>query len=148
MEDWPIVNWRCDVDIDEAFAKRWHDLRQQGIGAIAHYRQGQEARLLLDDRSTLRGIALCSMLNSLLQLTSRWRFCRREMSKTAAIQTLKRSPPIPSPALARVMHDVQAGVMLLSGTGSVRFAEAEWGRPPGEGLVPFAAIIIRFMRQS
>jgi len=79
--------------VDEAFAKRWHDLRQQGHRRHrAHYRQSQEARLLLDDRPTLRGIRV--MLDAGVSLVTIGHLAgeilpARKMSKTAAIQTLK-----------------------------------------------------------
>jgi hypothetical protein len=93
MEDWPIVNSALQMSmVDEAVAKRWHDLRQQGISAIAHYRQGKKAWLLLDDRPThYAASALCSMQEfTYYNWTSRWGdFAGAKMSKAVAIQTLK-----------------------------------------------------------
>jgi AcrR family transcriptional regulator len=93
MEDWPIVNSALQMSmVDEAFAKRWHDLRQQGIGAIAHI-IGKAKKLgycpTIDPHYAAS--ALCSMLEfTCYNWTSRWGdFAGAKMSKAAAIQTLK-----------------------------------------------------------
>jgi AcrR family transcriptional regulator len=93
MEDWPIVNSALQMSmVDEAFAKRWHDLRQQGIGAIAHL-IGKAKRLgycsTIDPHYAAS--ALCSMLEfTCYNWTSRWGdFAGAKMSKATAIQTLK-----------------------------------------------------------
>jgi AcrR family transcriptional regulator len=93
MEDWPIVNSALQMSmVDEAFAKRWHDLRQQGIGAIAHI-IGKAKRLgycsTIDPHYAAS--ALCSMLEfTCYNWTSRWGdFAGTKMSKATAIQTLK-----------------------------------------------------------
>jgi AcrR family transcriptional regulator len=93
MEDWPIVNSALQMSmVDEAFAKRWHDLRQQGIGAIAHI-IGKAKKL--GYCSTIEpyyaASALCSMLEfTCYNWTSRWGdFAGAKMSKAVAIQTLK-----------------------------------------------------------
>ena len=93
MEDWPIVNSALQMSmVDEAFAKRWHDLRQQGIGAIAHI-IGKAKKLgycsTIDPHYAAS--ALCSMLEfTCYNWTSRWGdFAGAKMSKTTAIQTLK-----------------------------------------------------------
>ncbi len=75
MEDWPIVNSALQMSmVDEAFAKRWHDLRQQGIGAIAHI-IGKAKKLgycsTIDPHYAAS--ALCSMLEfTCYNWTSRW----------------------------------------------------------------------------
>ena len=75
MEDWPIVNSALQMSmVDEAFAKRWHDLRQQGIGAIAHI-IGKARKLgycsTIDPHYAAS--ALCSMLEvPCYNWTSRW----------------------------------------------------------------------------
>ena len=93
MEDWPIVNSALQMSmVDEAFAKRWHDLRQQGIGAIAHI-IGKAKKLgycsTIDPHYAAS--ALCSMLEfTCYNWTSRWGdFAGAKMSKAIAIQTLK-----------------------------------------------------------
>jgi AcrR family transcriptional regulator len=93
MEDWPIVNSALQMSmVDDAFAKRWHDLRQQGIGAIAHI-IGKAKKLgycsTIDPHYAAS--ALCSMLEfTCYNWTSRWGdFAGAKMSKPAAIQTLK-----------------------------------------------------------
>ena len=93
MEDWPIVNSALQMSmVDEAFAKRWHDLRQQGIGAIAHI-IGKAKKLgycsTIDPHYAAS--ALCSMLEfTCYNWTSRWGdFAGAKMSKAVAIQTLK-----------------------------------------------------------
>ena len=93
MDDWPIVNSALQMSmVDEAFAKRWHDLRQQGIAAIAHI-IGKAKKLgycpTIDPHYAAS--ALCSMLEfTCYNWTSRWGdFAGAKMSKAAAIQTLK-----------------------------------------------------------
>jgi AcrR family transcriptional regulator len=93
LEDWPIVNSALQMSmVDEAFASRWHDLRRQGIGAIAHI-IGKAKKLgycpTIDPHYAAS--ALCSMLEfTCYNWTSRWGdFAGAKMSKQVAIQTLK-----------------------------------------------------------
>jgi AcrR family transcriptional regulator len=93
MEDWPIVNSALQMSmVDEAFAKRWHDLRQQGIIAIAHI-IGKAKKLgfcaTIDPHYAAS--ALCSMLEfTCYNWTSRWGdFAGAKMSKDTAVDTLK-----------------------------------------------------------
>jgi AcrR family transcriptional regulator len=93
MEDWPIVNSALQMSmVDEAFAKRWHDLRQQGIGAISHIIGKANKRgycTTIDPHYAAS--ALCSMLEfTCYNWTSRWGdFAGAKMSKNVAIDTLK-----------------------------------------------------------
>jgi AcrR family transcriptional regulator len=93
MEDWPIVNSALQMSmVDEAFAKRWHDLRQQGIGAIAHIiAKAKKLGYCSTIDPHYAASALCSMLEfTCYNWTSRWGdFAGAKMSKPAAIQTLK-----------------------------------------------------------
>jgi AcrR family transcriptional regulator len=93
IEDWPIVNSALQMSmVDEAFAKRWHDLRQQGIGAIAHIiGKANERGYCTTIDPHYAASALCSMLEfTCYNWTSRWGdFAGTKMSKTTAIDTLK-----------------------------------------------------------
>jgi AcrR family transcriptional regulator len=93
-DDWAIVNSALPMSmVDEAFAKRWHDLRRQGIVAITHViSKAKKLGYCPTIDPHYAASALCSMLEfTCYNWTSRWGDFAgaKKMSKGTAVETLK-----------------------------------------------------------